>query len=774
MDIRQRIARLLQRMHSSPQYPTQGKVLFVDLENRSSQSAYLSQEVVATFLAGRGGNMFLLYNLLQEDKDALDPEVPLIFGAGVLTGTMPSATRGNVTSRSPESRAILDANGGDYFPSFLKRHGYDHLVLFGRNAQWTMLRIDRDNIEYLDASPYRGMNNLEFSHAIAARYDYKERKNMAMARITSAGENGVLSSGIMGGEKAIWARGGGGAKMGSLHLKAIIMHGKGDEIELGRDFKLEGVALSRKNLSASVIKNAMSKVGTPFLYKPTRVLGALGTKNNQETAWVDSLDADNFDPYRPGMSSCFRCPVKCRANNDMTPESKGGYGAGALKGLTGNASYDKAQSDVEHHKARDYNGINNDGVFDKYDKGEGPEYVNIGKFGPNIGIKTPEQVLRLNNICNDLGLDASGTGTAFGWAMELYQRGIITQADTGGLDLSWGNYPAIEKLLQLTALRQGFGDTIADSTRAVERGKYPAEALDYLMAVKGLGQSDPHDSRILKAFALGLAVATRGMDHLRNRATLEINARINDNAEFKQSLYGGTVAPEPNSYEGKEIAVRRCENTFAVGDAVGYCRFNTKLFNTPSTTGLDDFAVQLNCLTGMTFDEASLNEVGRNITGLERMLNFRMGLRAEDDTLPKRWFEEPITVGPFKGEKIDRDQFEAMKSRFYTLTGLNSEGTPALDWHTQLSNITTGYAVRVNLAEAMPGAPEQALIIDEPLSNVSELRQALRRKLPEARDQLDNENLNIAIDGNLVLSGERTTAVPNGCEVTLVQIIAGG
>ena len=156
------------------------------------------------------------------------------------------------------------------------------------------------------------------------------------------------------------------------------------------------------------------------------------------------------------------------------------------------------------------------------------------------------------------------------------------------------------------------------------------------------------------------------------------------------------------------------------------------------------------------------------------MLNFRLGLRAEDDTLPKRWFEEPITVGPFKGEKIDRDEFEAMKSRFYTLTGLNSEGTPALDWHTQLSNITTGYAVRVNLAEAMPGAPEQALIIDEPLSNVSELRQALRRKLPEARDQLDNENLNIAIDGNLVLSGERTTAVPNGCEVTLVPIIAGG
>ncbi|WP_207063239.1 aldehyde ferredoxin oxidoreductase C-terminal domain-containing protein [Motiliproteus sp. SC1-56] len=774
MDIRQRVERLLGRMHDNPQYPTQGAVLFVDLERRCHHRAYLDTEVVRTFLAGRGGNMFLLYNLLDEEKPALDPEVPLIFGAGVLTSTMPSATRGNVTSRSPESRALLDANGGDFFPSFLKRHGYDHLVLFGRSEQWTLLRIDRDQVEYLDAEPYRGLDNLEFSHRIAEDFGYQEQKDMAMARITRAGENGVLSSGIMGGEKAIWARGGGGAKMGSLHLKAVILHGKGDEVAVSRDYKLQGTALSRKNLSASVIKNAMSKVGTPFLYKPTRVLGALGTKNNQETAWVDSLDADNFDPYRPGMSSCFRCPVKCRANNDMTPESEGGYGAGALKGLAGNASYDKRQSELEHNKARDYNGINNDGVFDKYDKGEGPEYVNVGKFGPNLGIKRPEQVLRLNNICNDLGLDASGTGTAIGWAMELYQRGLITQAQTGGLDLSWGNYASIEKLLQLTARREGFGDTIADSTRAVERGKYPPEALKYLMAVKGLGQSDPHDARILKAFALGLAVATRGMDHLRNRVTLEINARINDDPDFKTALYGGKVAPEPNRYEGKEVAVRRCENTFAVGDAVGHCRFNTKLFNTPSTTGLEDFATQLTTLTGLPFDEAALNEVGRNITGLERMINFRLGLRARDDSLPERWFQEPITTGPFKGEKIDRAEFEAMKARFYDLTGLNEEGLPALEWHTRLSQVATGYAVRVHLGQTVPGAPEQAVVIDEPLSSVAELRGALRRKLPEAAELLDSEHLNLAVDGDLVLSGEAQRPVPNGCEVTLMPTLSGG
>lgn len=774
MNIRDRVERLLARMHQAPQYPSQGAVLFVDLEHRSCRRGYLPLDAVRHFLAGRGGNMVLLYNLLQEEKDALDPEVPLIFGAGVLTGNLPAATRGNVTSRSPESRAILDSNAGDYFPAYLKRHGYDHLVLYGRNPQWTLLRIEQQQVSFIDASPYRGLDNIDFTAAIEQDFAGREGKDLAMARISSAGENQVLCSGIMAGEKAIWARGGGGAKMGALHLKAILIQGQLPETDLSAAYKQKNREIGKKILAASVIQNALKKVGTPFLYKPSRVLGAMGTKNNQETTWHASLDADNFDPYRPGMSGCFRCPVCCRANNDMLPGGKGGWGASALTGLKGNASYDKQQSAIEHHKLRSYNGINNDDQFDKYDKGEGPEYIIVGKFGPNIGIREPEQVLRLNNILNDLALDASSTGSAIAWAMELYQRGIIDRQTTGGLDLSWGNYPVIEQLLFLTARREGFGDTIAASSRAVEQGKYPPEALNYCMASKGLFQSDPHDARILKAFALGLAVATRGMDHLRNRATLEINARINDDAAFKTALYGGVVAPEPTSYQGKEYAVRRCENTFAAGDAVGMCRFNTKLFNSPSTPDLADFAGQLSELTKLPFDAAQLDEIGRNITGLERMLNFRLGLRAKDDDLPARWFDEPIKVGPFKGEQIDREQFAALKQRFYRLTGLNSEGLPALDWHARLSRIVTGYSVRVKLPDAFPGAPEEGLILDEPVANLVELRQRLLQLLPEARERLNDPNLNVVCNDRMILSGEEQVEIPDGSEIFLCSIVSGG
>ena len=773
MGIRDKVARLLARMHAVPQFDSQGATLFVDLERRETQRAFLPAEVMANFLGGRGANMVLLYNLLG-DGEALDPEQPLIFGAGTLTGDMPSATRGNFTGKSPDSYAILDSSAGDYFPSFVKRLGLDHIVLYGRAAQWTLLKLDREGIAFLDATPYVGLDNLDMAAAIERDFKCTERKDMALARITTAGENQVLCSGIMGGIKSIWARGGAGAKMGSLRLKGIVVLGRPGEPVKQKELKEHNKVIGRKITSTSVIKNALKQVGTPFLYKPSRVLGALGTMNNQTTAWHETLDADNFDPYRPGMDGCYKCPVHCRNQNDMTPEGKGGWGSAALMGLKGNASYDKAQADVDHHKARSYKGIRGDGRFDKYDKGDGPEYVTVGKFGPMIGLSEPEHILRLNNILNDLGLDSASTGSAIAWAMELWQRGIIDASHTGGLDLSWGNYETVEKLLFMAAKREGFGDTIADSARAVERGKYPPAALPYRMAVKGLFQSDPHDARILKAFALGLSVATRGMDHLRNRVTLEINARINDDAPFKTELYGGSVAAQPNSYQGKEIAVRRCENTFAVGDSVGMCRFNTKLFNSHTLPDLGDFATQLATLTGAPASAERLDEIGRNITGLERLLNFRLGLRAADDTLPPRWFDEAIGVGPFKGEKVDRAEFEALKARFYELTGLNAEGVPAAAWHRELALATTGFALEVELPHPLPGAPEKSIVIDEPVANVTELRAAMRRQLPEARSQLDDPSWNIAVNGQLILSHEAARPLASGDRVQIIPIIAGG
>jgi aldehyde:ferredoxin oxidoreductase len=641
--IRDRVARLADEMPREAQFPSQGATLFVDLERRETRTAFTPLTVTRTVLSGRGANMYYLYRLLDETLTPLDPNIPLIFGSGLLTGLVPSAARGNCTSWSPESGVLLDSNAGDYFPSFLRMNGYDHIVLYGKASPWAMLMIREGVVTFEDATPYVGLDNIDMREAIARDVGGVWTRNMAMANITRAGENLVLTSGIMAGPKAIYARGGPGAKMGSLGLKAIVTLAQTREFPTAQPYKPYNRHIAQKLLATSVVKNALSKTGTPFLYKPSRLLGAMGTKNNQETTWTDGLDADHFDQYRPHMEGCFRCPVNCRPCNDLHSASP-----------------------------------------DKYDKGDGPEYVTLGKFGPNLGIDSVEAVIRLNNICNDLGFDTASTGSALGWALELYQRGIITEAHTGGIELKWGDAAMMERLLFMMATRDGFGDVLADSTRAVEKGHYPREALKYLIAVKGLGQSDPHDARILKAFALGLAVATRGMDHLRNRATLEINARINDNPAFKTELYGGPVSAAPTSYDTKERAVRRCEDMYAVGDSVGMCRFTTKLFNSPSLPGLEEFQQQIANVTGLQFTLDELEHCGLNVMGVERLINHRLGLRRKDDTLPERWFDEPNPDGPYKGEHIDRQEFDRMLTRFYEISKLTDEGIPRDDWRREL------------------------------------------------------------------------------------------
>ena len=136
--------------------------------------------------------------------------------------------------------------------------------------------------------------------------------------------------------------------------------------------------------------------------------------------------------------------------------------------------------------------------------------------------------------------------------------------------------------------------------------------------------------------------------------------------------------------------MRVCENTYAVGDSVGMCRFTTKLFNSPSLPGLEEFAAQIQNVTGITYAVDELDRVGLNIMGIERMINARLGVRREHDTLPERWFEEPIKVGSYTGEKIDRASFEAMLSRFYELSNLTPEGVPSEMFRSELQQVVGG------------------------------------------------------------------------------------
>jgi aldehyde:ferredoxin oxidoreductase len=257
MAIRHRVARLVAELPQDPQYPTQGATLFVDLERREVQRGYTPMRVVKALLAGRGANMFYLHRLLDEALHPLHPDVPLIFGSGVLTGIVPSAARGNATSWSPESGVIMDSNAGDHFPSFIRMNGIDHLVLFGRAPGWTLLRVREGRLEFLDAAPYVGLDNLDLRERIPHDFGGTWTRDLAMVNVTRAGENLVLTSAIMAGPKACYARGGPGAKMGSLGVKAIVVQGQTRDFETAQPYKGYNRTIAQKLLDTSVVKHAL-------------------------------------------------------------------------------------------------------------------------------------------------------------------------------------------------------------------------------------------------------------------------------------------------------------------------------------------------------------------------------------------------------------------------------------------------------------------------------------------------------------------------------------
>ena len=752
--IRDRVDALHARLDANPQFPTQGRTQFIDLERGEVRTAYTPKRVVDCFLGGRGVNMFYLANLLDPSLDPLSPDVPVIYGAGIATGIIPSASRGNLTSWSPDSRILLDSNAGDYFPSFLKLNGIDHLVLYGRAPKLTLLSITASEVKFHDGTPYEGMDNIDLRHRIAQDFNGRWGGDLAMINTTHAGELGVRIAGVMAGPKSSHARGGGGAKLGSMNLKGIVCKNL-IRLEYARPDK---VGPTNKRIATLFMETGVAKIlherGTPFLYKPSRQIWAMGTKNNQETVWVEALDSENFDPFRSGMTGCFRCPVNCRPLNDVRSLYPSDPDLTSL---------------VKHVDSLGFDGS-------RYLHGEGPEYVTVGKLGPNIGMTKPQIVIYLNNICNDLGLDTAALGGNLSWAMELYQRGLISRADTGGLDLAWGNYLAVAELLFLTARRKGFGRAIAAGSSAVEEGFYPPDALKYRMAVKRMMQSDPHDARILKAFALGLAVATRGFDHLRNRVTLEINARINDDPAYKAKLYGGHVSGKPTSYEGKELAVKVCEEMYAVGDSVGMCRFTTKLFNSPNLPGYEEFVEQIENAAGLQYTSEQLGAIGANIRGIERTINHMLGVRRRDDTCPDRWFEEPVKGGPYEGEKLDRHEFDAMLDRFYRLCSLNREGIPNLEWREELNRIVFGYNITVRIPRGLVEVEDGAVTVTEEVRTVGALLDLLAARYPQLKRALEREDslVNVAINDQMYVEGIRNLSLKSGDRVELVQAISGG
>ncbi|MFX1429864.1 MAG: aldehyde ferredoxin oxidoreductase family protein [Promethearchaeota archaeon] len=609
------------------------EIAYINLSTGVVTKKKIPKSIREQFLGGRGINIYLLYNHLSPGIDPLSPENILLIGAGLLTG-IPAMGSGrcDIAAKSPVTGAIGDSNIGGFFAPEMRMAGFDHLVITGKAKKPSYLWIHDGEIEILDASYLWGKDTFETQSLIRSNHGDEEIKSLVIGK---AGENLVRFANIRTGMKNSAGRTGMGCVMGSKNLKAIAARGT-----LDINFTYPEELLSYcKEMIDMVMKNrysrAASKWGTLIIYSTTNTTGLIRTRNFQlnqlEQGW--DIEPEEMDKYTIGMSGCYGCPVSCRHRYTMKEGSFAPFFA------------------------------------------EGPEYTSLGAFGTMVDCKKMETILIANHLVNKYGLDTLETGGLIAWAMELYEKGILTEKMTDGLQLEWGNEEVLYELIQKIAHREGFGAVLADGFK-IAIPKIGEESRYYAIEVKGM--SNLHsDERPTPSLALGIATSTRGADHLRGRPAIDLYGLPED---FLEEIYGGKMSSDYREYEGKSRMVWWQELLYAVTDSIGTCKFQT-VFLAVHAPKWEEFSKLIYLASGLQFSSSQLMDVGERIYTLERMFNIREGFSRKDDRLPERYFEEPTPIGlpRVKGLKIEREKFEKMLDEHYKLHGWDKNGVPTED-----------------------------------------------------------------------------------------------
>jgi len=602
------------------------KIAFIDLRHGSVKTSPIPLDLRRKFLGGRGINMYLLSQCYSPDLDPFSPGNPLIFGAGLLSGTLGLGSRINISAKSPESGHLGDSNMGGDFGAELVKAGFGQLVITGKSRTPVYLLVRNGEIEIRDAGRFRGLDTVETQRAV--REDLSDGR-VQTAAIGLAGEKQVRFASIRTGMKNSAGRTGMGAVMGSKNLKAVAVRGTLDVSITSPESYLRYYLKTMNKLMETKWVQALGRYGTPLLFQYANEMGFLSIRNNQSTTIGDqgyALEAEALEPFSTGMLSCFGCPAHCRHRFSI-PEGR-------------------------------YRGM----------KGEGPEYASIGSLGTKLGNLDLENIIAGTELCNRHGLDTISTGSYVAWAMELYQRGIIDLQRTE-IPLNWGDGEAILELIHSIAQRRGFGDVLAE-------GSFAKKALgetskDYLLDVKDF-PIEMTDERLPKSFALGMATSTRGACHMRSRPSLDV---LGLPPETLEAIYGGPVSDEISSYAGKGRMVWWHEILNAVCDALGFCRFLT-VFSSPRAPQYPQFSKLIALSTGLVLTPRELKTIGERIYTLERAMLAKDGICRKDDTLPKRYFEDPVAEGPARGAVISREEFEKMLDEYYRLHGWDENGIP--------------------------------------------------------------------------------------------------
>lgn len=583
-----------------------GKLLRVNLTTGKIKEESLPEGLAENYIGGRGISSKLLMDEIEAGIDPLGSENKIIFITGPLTGTVvPTTSRLCISAKSPLTNLIGCGFSGGYFGPELKFCGWDGIVIEGKSDKPVYIKVNDDKVQIEDATHLWGKDTFETEDVIKKELG---DKRVQVACIGQAGENQVRFACVVHDGHFLVGRRGMGAVMGSKNLKALVVKGtKGIHVASSPD-KIWQVYDEILDIMA---KNPVVEIfhdhGTASSVALVNELGFMPTRNFQSGFFekISTVDEKAYFELSLKPFSCWGCPVNCRRY---------------LKGKKVTFSR--------------------------------PEHQTTFALGSLLENADTEEVIRANLLCNRLGLDSISTGGTIAFAMECYQRKILSQKDTDGLALTWGNSQVINELIEMIALRKGFGDILAEgSLRAAQ--KIGRDSEKYAMQVKGL-EVPGYDPRGAKGIGLNYATAPRGADH-------------NDGWTIAEELYVEGV--DRLTLEGKGKLTMEIQDKSKAIDSAIFCMFALDFGYT-----LDFISTSITAITGMKMSPEKILKIGERISNLERLFALREGYRGKkDDTMPSRFIQEELPLGASKGQRLD---LETLLRDYYRQRGWDEKGFP--------------------------------------------------------------------------------------------------
>jgi aldehyde:ferredoxin oxidoreductase len=579
------------------------------------------------------GSYLLSQNLELKDKDPANQ--PIAISAGPLVGTgIPLATRTAVSARNLLSQGFCYSNVGGDFGTRLKMAGYDMVVVEGKSARPVYLFVHDSLAEILPADQFWGLCIGEFQAALFRKY--AETKTSFIG-IGPAGERGATIACLIVDRAHAAAWGGSGAIFGAKKLKAVVAVGSQPIAVYEPDGLQRKINQLAWRINASEAAAALVRGGTHGM------AGAGGfshrvpiaVKNMQDEflpyGACQPIREETFKQWETGRTGCIGCSIRCLHQYEVDSAKHG-------------------RLEVEGMHANSIRGL-----------------------GTNLGVDSAEDLLFLHKLCNEYGLDVDGVSAAAAFALECAAHGILDPEQPGGVRLKWGDGTSLVKLVRQMGERKGLGallsQGVAEAARKIGKGSEK-----YAMTVKGVGINEG-GLRSHRAWSLGVMTSTRGGGHLGGSPQTE-NRGIS--AEVGERLFGNRKAGTPQSYSGKGKLVAWTEANKAVVDCLGLCYFLYGWYDLSIGAG-DELAEMLYLATGIDTTAEQLHQQGQRIHTLERYLGHLLGGHTrQDDILPDRFFDTPVSSGPYQGERLDRSEVERALDEYYSALGWDSAtGVPS-------------------------------------------------------------------------------------------------